>query len=444
MGFLWWILGGIVVAGTVVTAVLLVARRLRRSDDGEAMRRDMEHRLERNPRDVEALQALADVSWRAGAWHDAGERYGRLLALVGVEPGVDEVTAIVRRGAAAFREGRLEDAYRDLMVARAKDKSSLEAAYFLGCVEQARGEHEKAAVFLQAACELDPGHSDAARMLGLCLAKAKRFREALPHLQRAVDLLPGDTQARFALGQALHATDHTAEAVACLAHLHDDPQLGPTAALFTGTLRLNARDLERAVADFEAGLRHESVKRETRLELQYRLAAALLAMDEVNRAVAVWKEIEAAEPHYRDVVAQLARYRELSGNRKLQLYLMAPTTQFVALCRRLAAAVYKPATVKLASISFRHAEYVDIMAVVTTRTWTDDVLMRFVRTPGVIGELVLRDLHAKAKENKAGRCYCVCPGTFSDTARKFVEARMMELADGEGLGKLLARVPDAS
>jgi tetratricopeptide (TPR) repeat protein len=443
MGLLWWILGGIAVVGAAVT-MLFVSRRLRRADDGEAQRRDMEHRLERNPRDVEALQALADASWRAGAWHDAGERYGRLLDLVGVEPGVDETTAIVRRGAAAFREGRLEDAYRDLMVARAKDKSSLEAAYFLGCVEQARGEHEKAAAFLQAACELDPGHSDAARMLGLCLAKAKRFREALPHLQRAVDLLPEDTQARFALGQALHATDHTAEAVACLTHLHDDPQFGPTAALFTGTLRLNARDHERAVADFEAGLRHESAKRETRLELQYRLAAALLAMNEVNRAVAVWKEIEAIEPRYRDVVAQLARYRELSGNRKLQVYLMAPTTQFVALCRRLAAAVYRPATVKLASISFRHAEYVDIVAVVTTRTWTDGVLMRFVRTPGVIGELVLRDLYAKAKENKAGRCYCVCPGTFSDTARKFVEARMMELADGEGLAKLLARIPDAS
>ena len=340
--------------------------------------------------------------------------------------------------------GRLEDAYRDLMVARTKDRTSFEAVYYLGCVEEARGEHEKAAACLQAACELDPGHSDAARMLGLCFAKAKRYRDALPHLQRAVDLLPEDTQARFALGQALHAVERHAEAVACLSRLHADPQFGPAAALFTGTIRLNGRDFARAVSDFEAGLRHESARRETRLELQYRLAAALLAMNEVNRAVAVWKEIEGIEPGYRDVVALLGRYREMSGNRKLQIYLMAPTTQFVSLCRRLAVAVYKPATVKLASISFRHAEYVDIMAVVTTRTWTDGVLMRFVRTTGVIGELLLRDLHAKAKENKAGRCYCVCPGTFSDTAQKFVEARMMELADGQGLAKLLARVPDVS
>jgi tetratricopeptide (TPR) repeat protein len=230
MGFLWWVLAGFTAAGVAVT-VLLVVRRLRRADDGEALRRGMEHRLERNPRDVEALQALADASWRAGAWHDEVERYGQLLDLVGVEPGVDETTAIVRRGAAAFREGRVEDAYRDLMVAHAKDKTSLEAAYYLGCVEQARGEYEKAAACLQVACELDPGHSDAARMLGLCLARAKRFREALPHLQRAVDLLPEDTQARFALGQALHATDRPSEAVACLARLHDDPQFGPAAAL---------------------------------------------------------------------------------------------------------------------------------------------------------------------------------------------------------------------
>jgi Flp pilus assembly protein TadD len=443
MPILWWSLAA---AATIAAAaaVLLVVRRLRRTGDGEALRRDMERRLERNPRDVAALQALAEASWHAGAWHDAGERYGRLLDLVGVEPGVDETTAIVRRGAAAYRLGRLEDAYRDLAVARTRDPSSFEAAWFLGCVEEARGEHEKAAASLQVACQLDPSHSDAARLLGLCLARAKRFREALPHLQRAVDLAPADAPARFALGQALHAVERSAEAVACLARLHEDPQFGPAAALFTGTLRLNARDHGRAVADFEAGLRHEGAKREMRLELQYRMASALLAMNEVNRAVAAWKDIEAVAPGYRDVVALLGRYREMSGNRKLQVYLLAPTTQFVALCRRLAVAVYRQATVKLASISFRQAEYVDILAVVTTRAWTDGVLMRFVRTPGVIGELVLRDLHAKAKENKAGRCFCVCPGTFSETARKFVEARMMELADGQVLAKLLERVPDVS
>jgi hypothetical protein len=121
------------------------------------------------------------------------------------------------------------------------------------------------------------------------------------------------------------------------------------------------------VADFELGLRHPAIKRETRLELQYRLAAALLRANDVSRAVSVWKEIEAVDPAYKDTVALLGRYREMSGNRKLQVSLIAPTADFVSLCRRLAVAYHRPAAAKLASISFRQAEYVDIAAVVAAR-----------------------------------------------------------------------------
>jgi Flp pilus assembly protein TadD len=444
MGVLGWIIAGLAAIGAALAAMLLIARRRLPAAGHDALVRAMTHRLSQNPRDVAALQALADVSWRDGAWQDTAERYGRLLKLVGVEPGVDEFTAILRRGASAWRLGRLEDARLDLVLARAKDGQSFEAAYYLGCLEEARGAHGDAVTHLSAACALDPEHGDAVRMLGLSLARAKRSGAALPVLQRAAELFPDDVEVGFTLGQVLHAEGRSGEALACFSRLRTDAGLGPAAALFAGTIRLNGRQTERAVADFEFGLRHPSVKREIRLELQYRLAAALMGAHDVSRAVSVWQEIEAVDPAYRDTVALLGRYREMSGNRKLQVYLLAPTADFVSLCRRLATTYHRPATTKLASISLRQAEYVDITALVTTRTWTDTVLMRFLRTPGVIGELLLRDLHAKARETKAGRCVCVCPGTYTEAARAFVEGRMIEIADGKGLGRLLERVTDVS
>jgi hypothetical protein len=159
--------------------------------------------------------------------------------------------------------------------------------------------------------------------------------------------------------------------------------------------------------------------------------------------MALWKEIAAVNPRYRDVPDLLARYGELSSNRKLQTYMLSPTSDFVTLCRKMAISFYVKSKTKLLNISFRQSEYVDIVAEVDTTTWSDIILFRFVRTTGIIGELLLRDLYAKLKEIKGGRGVCVAPATYSDGAKSFVEARIVDLIDKNGLDKLLARVPES-
>lgn len=64
-------------------------------------------------------------------------------------------------------------------------------------------------------------------------------------------------------------------------------------------------------------------------------------------------------------------------------------------------------------------------------------MYRFVRTTGPVGELMLRDFHARLKEAKAGRGYCFSAGEFSEEAQKFVEARLIDLIDKDGLNKIL-------
>jgi len=60
-----------------------------------------------------------------------------------------------------------------------------------------------------------------------------------------------------------------------------------------------------------------------------------------------------------------------------------------------------------------------------------------IRSTGTIGELVLRDFHARIKDLKAGRGYCLTAGTFSDEAKKFVEARLIDLMEKDKLMGLL-------
>jgi hypothetical protein len=50
-----------------------------------------------------------------------------------------------------------------------------------------------------------------------------------------------------------------------------------------------------------------------------------------------------------------------------------------------------------------------------------------------VGELAVRDFHARVKDLKAGKGYCISAGTFSDEARRFVEARLIDLIEKQNL-----------
>jgi len=57
-----------------------------------------------------------------------------------------------------------------------------------------------------------------------------------------------------------------------------------------------------------------------------------------------------------------------------------------------------------------------------------------------VGELMLRDFHARLKEVRAGRGVCLTAGSFSEQAAAFVEARMIDLVEKEGLVRLFRRI----
>jgi len=67
------------------------------------------------------------------------------------------------------------------------------------------------------------------------------------------------------------------------------------------------------------------------------------------------------------------------------------------------------------------------------------VLFRFVRSQGAVGELLLRDLYVRAKEMRAPRAVCVIGGTFTEQARGFVEARMIDVVEKDELFKMLGK-----
>jgi len=411
-----------------------------KAKDHAQILKEANRRLAQNPKDPEALLALGEVYYAEQQWEKACKIYEALLEVAAGNPEIDEFTVNRRYGLTALRLNRLDDAYKGLVVAHAVKQDDFETCFNLGYLEFQRRQYERAMIYLRAAVRLNPEHAMTQRYLGHSLFKTKNYKDALAALRKAVDLQPDDKESLFAMGECFHELNQDDQAIRVFSHLRTDPALGPSAALFAGTIHLNQRQFQKAVMDFEIGLRHPDIKVEVLVEIKYRLAAAYLKEQEISKAVALMNEIQQIYPNYKDVATQLSRYKELNSNRNLQVFLLSATSDFITLCRKITLSFFPKAKVKITDISVQKNDWADILAEVETSRWSDVVLFRLIRSTGTIGELVLRDFHARIKDLKAGKGYCVTAGVFSDEAKKFVEARLIDLMEKDKLMTLLNNI----
>lgn len=411
-------------------------KRIKAKDHAQVLK-EANRRLAQNPKDPEALLALGEVHYAEQSWDKAFKTYEILLDVSAGNPDLDEFEVNKRYGLSAMKVGRFEEAYKGLVVAHAVKQDDFETNYNLGFLEFQKRQYEKAIFHLRLANKQNFEHAMTLRYLGHSLFKVKNYKEALSSLKRAVDLQPEDKESLFAMGECFHEIGQEEQAIRIFTHLRTDPALGPSAALFAGTIHLNQHQHQKAMMDFELGLRHPDIKVEVLVEIKYRLAAAYLKEQEIAKAVALLNEIQQIFPDYKDTPAQLAKYKELNSNRNLQIYLLSAKSDFITLCRKITLSFFPKAKVKITDISVQKNDWADILAEVETSRWSDVVLFRMIRSTGTIGELVLRDFHARLKDLKAGKGYCVTAGVFSDEAKKFVEARLIDLMEKDKLMGLL-------
>jgi tetratricopeptide (TPR) repeat protein len=259
-------------------------------------------------------------------------------------------------------------------------------------------------------------------------------------IRKAIDLAPDDKESLYALAECYYEVNQTDQALRIFGHLRPDPVMGANACLFSGTINMNQHQYDKAIQDFEIGLKLLNTKPEVTIELKYRLATAYLKQNEIGKALSYLREIQSGLPTYKDVAILIAKYQELNANKNLQIFLMAPQADFVALCRKVVLGYYQKAKIKISNISVHKSEWTDILAEVDTPKWSDVVMFRFIRTQGAIGELILRDFHSHLKEVKAGKGICITVGNYTEEAKRYTEARLIDLIEKERFTAMLNSV----
>ena len=340
----------------------------------------------------------------------------------------------------ALKLGLFDEAYKRLSTAKNINSSSFDVNYNLGSLEFQRKNYEKAIQLLNQARIQDPDHAPTLRTLGHSFFRVKKNKEAMTYIRKAIDLAPDDKESLFTLAECYYEAKQTEQALRVFSHLRGDPVMGASACLTCGIINTDLRQHEKAIIDFELGLRHENIKADVIVELRYRLAQCYLKQNDMAKALSLLRNIQAENPSYKDVAMLIGKYQELNANKNLQIYLMAPSGDFVALCRKIVMSYFPKAKIKITNISVQKNEWADLLTEVDTPKWSDLIMFRFIRSQGSVGELIVRDFHSHIKEVKAGKGICIAVGIFTEEARRYTEARLIDLIDKEKLSAILNTV----
>ncbi|MDR0597668.1 MAG: tetratricopeptide repeat protein [Treponema sp.] len=412
----------------------------KRAKNRDAILRAANKRLAQNPRDIPALVSLGGLYYQEENWDEAFKTYTLLLEAAAGHPEVNMFEINLHYGIAALKKGLQNEAYKGLSAAHSIRQDNFEVNFNLGVLEFQKKAYEKSIQLLQQARSQDPENPAALRCLGHSFFKMKKYKEAMNFIRKAIEIAPDDKESLYTLAECYYDANQVDQALKIFTHLRPDPAMGPSACLFAGTINMNQRQVDKAILDFEIGLRHQNIKPDILLELKYRLATLLLKQQEIAKALEHLKDIRSLNGSYRDVNLLIGKYQELNANQNLQIYLMASSADFVALCRKVVMGFYNKAKTKIVNIEVNKNEWADILAEVDAPKWSDTVMFRFIRTPGAIGELILRDFHSHLKDAKAGKGICVTVGNFSDEAKRFTEARLIDLIEKDRLSAILNRL----
>jgi tetratricopeptide (TPR) repeat protein len=444
------ILIGVVAIILVFTVIFVVMGRTRNvslgggkiSKDRDAAVKEANKRLSQNPNDPEALFTLAGAYFDDENWDKAMRTYETLIEQITINhiQGTDQFEIYRRYGMAARKLNMLEQAYRGFSTARTHRQNNFEVNYELGALEFERKNYEKAVQLLQQARTQEPDSPAVLRYLGHSLFRLKKPKEAMNFIRKAIDLAPEDKESLYTLGECYQEANQTEQALRIFNHLRADPSMGPNACLIAGNIHLDTRQYEAAIQDFEIGLRHQSIKADILAELRYRLATTYIKLNEIGKAIPYLKQIQAENPSYKDVNVLLSKYIELNTNRNLQIFLMGSSADFVALCRKIVMTYFPRAKVKITNISVNKNDWADILAEIDTPKWSDLIMFRFIRTQGSVGELIVRDFHSHLKDVKAGKGICISVGNFTEEAKRYIEARLIDLIEKDKLQAILNTV----
>jgi len=271
-------------------------------------------KLSQNPHNPDGLIPLANLYFQEQLWEKAYPLYETMLNIAVAHSEINLGQASLRQGICALKIGKNEEAFKGLLQARKINPDSFETNFYLGQAFINNKEVDKAIPLLRKALTINKEVPEIYKYLGIALYQNHNFKESLPYLKRALDITPDDKELLFSMADAMKEGGSGDRAIKVFMHLRPDPEFGARACLAAGMIHQNAKQHDKAVQDFEIGLKHINAPIEVITQIRYRLAHSYLETSDISHALICLRDIQSTVPNYKDVPALIARYQELNQN----------------------------------------------------------------------------------------------------------------------------------
>ena len=411
----------------------------KRSKSDAAIIKDCNKKIERDPSNVSALTLLADLYYEEKNYEKALPLYDRLLNLTKKDDAINTKKFALRYGICCYKNGKIDDAGRSFVIVLKEDPSDFQANMYIGCAYYEKKDFEKALIFLKKAYVANPVEMEVLEYLGKTLYEVKRYKEALGFFKKCLDVHPENKELMFLYASSCEELNLNEQALKIFMLLRLDPQFGSEACLACAAIHERFNQPENVIQDYEIALKADSMDKEKKLSIMYKLAQCYIKKNDIAKGLSVLRQIQMVSNGYKDIDILIRRYQELNQNSNLQTYLLSSVNDFTMLCRKFVLNFYKDAKVKIEDVKV-YAEGLEILAQVFSDKWEALEMFKFFRSTGAVGELYIRDFHAKMRDIKCEKGYCVTAGSYTEEAKKYVEGRPIDLLDKQKLIIALKRL----
>ena len=299
----------------------------------------------------------------------------------------------------------------------------------------AKGDYAAGSVALKKALSLDPHNGTVARALGMAYFSMEKHAEALAVFSRAIELGTSDAEMSYTMGLAARGISKLVEAVRYFDQAAKNPAWSQRARLKAAITNFEIGDLTTAIPMLEDAVA-KGGSNDDMLDAMYILGQGRTREGKLDKALDLWRRISNIDPDFRDVPEKLKDFGKIKGvGNELDSLLMLPLSDFKATLMKVAE--------KMGHRVIK--EIVDGEKIIFHTTFKDGTtifenVIEAVKSANPIGELHIRELLARMKDNRADRGIYFGPAGFTEAAQKASERYAVDLVSGEKFKRLLGQI----
>ena len=402
--------------------------------------------VKRDPHNYLAREKLAELLLNNKSYLAAIKELLMILDYSQNNEQMDEVKYLNKIGNAYLLLENYDDAKKYFLIAKTKDDLNLDANLNLARIEIKNGNYEKAESFFNYADKMDPDNNELKKSYAICNFMMNKFKEAIEKLTVYTKEVSGDEEAIYYLAMSFFNLNRLDDAIKCFNLLKQSEKYGPESFYNLGIIRSNQKLYIQAIEDLNNYILKGNVSDPARLaESFYMIADCYLKTHDIQKAIEYWKKVYDINPNYKDIVSKLDNYSQVGSNYLLEMYLVGSVNQFIRICKLFVQYYIKhfstlKGTIKFIEMKTSTEGSLEILTEVTSGNFIEHNLFVFLRSSTVVGDMTIRNHYANLKEQKADKGICVTAGTFSESAKAFVESRMIKIIEKEELVELLNKI----